>query len=52
IFATKFSELQKTNIVYHSINTGESYPIKQRAYRASPVEQDYIQKEIGIMEKD
>ena len=52
IFATKFSELRKTNVVCHSINTGDSYPIKQRPYRASPIEQDYIQKEIEIMEKD
>ena len=52
IFATKFSELRKTNVVYHSINTGDSYPIKQRAYRASSIKQDHIQKEIEIMEKD
>ena len=52
IFATEFAELKKTNVVYHTINTGESYPIKQRAYRVSLVEQKHIEKEIAKMEKD
>ncbi|CAG8824053.1 20480_t:CDS:1, partial [Racocetra persica] len=28
------------------------YPIKQRAYRASPIEQNYIKEEIAKMKKE
>jgi hypothetical protein len=52
IFATQFSELRQTNVVTHSINTSNHLPIKQRAYRASPKEQEHIKKEIESMEKE
>ncbi|CAG8591513.1 26370_t:CDS:2 [Dentiscutata erythropus] len=29
IFTTEFSKLCKTNVVYYTIHTGDSYPIKQ-----------------------
>lgn len=37
-------ELSKTNLITHTINTGNAVPIKQRQYIVSP----YIQKEINL----
>ncbi|CAG8846998.1 1834_t:CDS:2, partial [Racocetra persica] len=36
----------------HSINTSDYYPIKQRAYRASPKEHEHIKKEIESIKKE
>ena len=52
IFATQFSELRQTNVIYHAVHTENHFPIKQRAYRVSPNEQEHIKNEIEKMEKD
>jgi len=43
------SNLGRTTVVTHTINTGDAMPIKQRPYKASPDQQEFIKKEIEEM---
>jgi hypothetical protein len=49
VFAINPKKPRKTSIVKHFINTGDHSPIKQRAYRVSPIENEIIKKEIKEM---
>src|SRR5581483_1968353 len=49
LFAKDMSELQQTNIGEHKIITEDVHPIKRRAYRTSPKENDFIHNEIEEM---
>ena len=57
IFAENISEegqtleLGQTTEVYHEIYTPNASPIKQRAYKASPDDQEFLKHEIEEMEK-
>lgn len=42
----------RTPRIKHSIRTGDHPPIKQRGYRLSPAENEYIAKEVQKMEKN
>ena len=44
-------DLGRTTVITHSIDTGNAKPIKQRSYRTSPDQQDFIKNEIGEMLK-
>ena len=45
------SNLGRTTVFTHSINTGNATPIKQRPYKASPDQQEFIKREIEEMSK-
>ncbi|CAG8469669.1 6930_t:CDS:2, partial [Dentiscutata heterogama] len=51
LFASGIQELGETNVITHRIETGEARPIKQKAYRASPSEHEFIEKELKEMEE-
>jgi hypothetical protein len=44
-------DLGRTSVITHSIDTGNAKPIKQRPYRTSPDQQEFIKNEIGEMLK-
>ena len=46
LFAQDLTELGKTNVLVHVIDTGTARPVKQIPYRAAPKEQDFIKEEI------
>lgn len=46
IFAPTASQLGRTNIVQHTIDTGEAPPIRLRPYRTSPTQREEIDKQI------
>jgi hypothetical protein len=50
IFAAELHELGRINKVQHIIDTGEERPIKQRPYRATLPDQQFISEEIQRME--
>ena len=53
IFATKEAPYGKTDLITHTINTGDAEPIKQRAYRCSPKIRDEINKKCEeLLEQD
>ena len=52
VFATNLQELGKTNLYKHTIDTGDSKPIKCRPYRTSPAAKQEIQKQIDEMLKN
>ena len=45
------SDLGRTNVVTHTIDTGNAKPIKQRPYKSSPDQQEFIKNEITTMLK-
>ena len=49
IFVDKGEPTGRTNIVTHKINTGMSYPIRQRPYRTPLSQKERVQKEIKEM---
>ena len=49
IFASELTELGRTNISKHAIDTRDAMPIKQHPYRASIPDQEFIRDEIGRM---
>ena len=49
VFAKSISELGRTNLHYHRIETGDALPIKQRFYRHSPVARDEVDRQIKEM---
>ena len=49
VFATKISEVGKTNVHTHCIETRDAMPVRQRPYRASPKIEAEINKQIGEM---
>ena len=49
VFATKISELGKTNVHTHRIETGDAMPVRKRPYRTSPKIEAEINKQIGEM---
>ena len=49
IFASKLTELERTNITKHTIDTRDAMPVKQHSYRASIPDQEFIRDEIGRM---
>src|SRR3954452_18435365 len=51
IFVRDKNELGRTNIVKHSINTGNEKPIKQRSYRMSQKEKEINKEELQKMLK-
>jgi len=46
IFSSHPHDYGKTNLITHSINTGDAAPIKLRPYRTSPATQAVLQKEV------
>ena len=52
VFATNLQELGKTSLYKHTIDTGDSKPIKCRPYRTSPAAKQEIQKQIDEMLKN
>ena len=51
IFATSGLDLGRTNIVQHSIDTGDARPIKQSPYRVSQAQRDEIEAHLANMLK-
>ena len=49
LFATSLQELQQTNVGEHIIITEQVPPIKKRAYRTAPKENEFIESEIKEM---
>src|SRR3984957_16312710 len=49
LFATSLQELRQTNVGEHMIITEQVPPIKKRAYRAAPKENEFIKNEIEDM---
>lgn len=52
LFFPEGSTLPQTPVVFHHINTGDATPLKQRALRASQVEQQFIEAEIRRLLND
>ena len=46
LFASDISQLGRTNIIQHRIDTGTERPVKQRFYRSNPVEERFLEEEI------
>ena len=51
VFALDDSELGRTSVVCHSIDTGDRKPIKQQPYRTPIVQRDTIKKMVDEMQK-
>jgi hypothetical protein len=51
LLAWTSEDLGRTNLVYHSIDTGNAKPVRQRWYRTSRAEQQFISEEIRRMLK-
>ena len=51
VFALNDSELGCTNLVQHSINTGDSHPIKQQPYRTPIVHRETISQMTDTMQE-
>src|ERR671928_1113131 len=49
IFAKRKKDLGRTTFIKHTIDTGNTPPIKQRAYRVSQKEKEVIRKEVETM---
>lgn len=49
IFAYKLQDLGRTSLVYHTIDTDENKPIKQRPYRTSPEKREEIDRQVKEM---
>jgi len=49
VFVTNLNQLGRSNLVQHKINTGDAQPIRQRAYRATIPDQEFIHEEIQRM---
>jgi hypothetical protein len=49
LFAWTPQDLGKTSLVMHKIFTAEAPPVKQKAYRTSPMEKDFLENEIADM---
>jgi deoxyuridine 5'-triphosphate nucleotidohydrolase len=49
IFTTELHQLGRSNIIKHEIHTGNESPIKQRPYRATLPDQQFISEEIKRM---
>ncbi len=49
LFTKHRNDLGQTDIVTHSIDTGDHKPIKERAYRVNPHKKEIIEKEIKDM---
>ncbi len=47
IFSSHSHDYGKTNLITHSINTGDAAPIKLRPYRTSPATQAVLQQEVS-----
>ncbi|CAG8593233.1 2224_t:CDS:2, partial [Dentiscutata heterogama] len=52
VFAWTSNDLGRTGLTKHIIDTGDVLPIKQRPYRRSPKEKEYLKNEIGRMLRD
>jgi hypothetical protein len=52
VFAADRTDMGRTNVTTHRINTGDHDPIRQRFYRTSYAEKDFIKKEIDWMMKN
>ena len=52
VFATNLQELGKTSLYKHTIDTGDSKPIKCSPYRTSPAAKQEIQRQIDEMLKN
>ena len=49
LFATSLSEMPGTDVMLHRIDTGDSPPIRKRAYRHAPAVQIEIAKQVEEM---
>ena len=49
IFASDLNELGRTNVIQHPIDTGNEKPVRQKAYRATLPDQEFIHDEIQRM---
>ena len=49
IFSRDKSDLGRTGIIKHTIDTGNTKPIKQRSYRITPKEKEIIKAEVDKM---
>ena len=49
VFAFTSAELGRTDLVQHTIDTGDSPPVRQRPYRTSPVNRQEIDRQVEEM---
>ena len=42
----------KTNVIEHDVDVGDSAPIKQHPYRVSPMKKELLDKEVKCMLKN
>ncbi|CAG8449115.1 6895_t:CDS:2, partial [Gigaspora rosea] len=49
LFAWSAKDLGRTNLVTHLIYTRKAAPVKQRAYRMSPKEKEFLEREVANM---
>ena len=47
-----FPDVPKTNLIEHDVDVGDSAPIKQHSYRASPMKKELLDKEVQYMLKN
>lgn len=52
IFASDYSELQRTNVAVCRIDTGEAPPIALKPYRLAQVEKEFVHDELARMQRD
>lgn len=53
IFSSHPHDYGKTDLVTHTINTGDAAPVKLRPYRTSPVTQNILRQELSrLLERD
>jgi len=49
LFATGMTDLVGTDVLYHSIDTGDADPVRKRAYRQSPEMMKEMKRQVGEM---
>jgi len=49
LYATGMTDLVETDVLYHSIDTGNADPVRKRAYRQSPEMMKKMKRQVGEM---
>ena len=51
VCASSQMDIGRTDLLKHEINTANSAPVAQQAYRSNPVKKEFIEKEVADMEE-
>src|ERR1051325_1159306 len=50
VCASSQMDIGRTDLIKHEINTSDSNPVAQQAYKSNPIKKEFIEKEVADME--